>query len=104
MSQRDRDFPLKFGMSLILEISDKILHLQLLSALIPIPYSNLIVKFVIQETKFAYILQISYHFAIVYLWYNMHIPKRRWKFDNILKNLYQKMSQKLSVICTAFVP
>ena len=27
VSQSDRDFPLKFYMSLILEISDKILHL-----------------------------------------------------------------------------
>ena len=64
MSQRDRDFPLKFDMSLILEISDKILHLQLLSALIPTPYTNFIVKFVIQQTQFAYIMQISYHSLI----------------------------------------
>ena len=62
-------------MSLIIEISDKILHLQLISALIRTAYTHFIVKFVIQQTKFAYIMQISYHLAIVYLWYNVHNPK-----------------------------
>ena len=35
VSQRDRDFPLKFDVSLVIEISDKIPHLQLILALIP---------------------------------------------------------------------
>ena len=63
VSQRDRDFPLKFDMSLI-EISDKILHLQLILALIPTPYSHFIIKFVIKQVPFACIMQISYHLAI----------------------------------------
>ena len=54
VSQRDRDFPLKFDMSLLNEISNKILHLQLILALIPTAYTHLIIKFVIQQTKFAY--------------------------------------------------
>ena len=57
VSQRDRDFPLKFYMSLIIEIPDKILHLQLslILALIPTAYTHLIIKFVsqVQHTKFA---------------------------------------------------
>ena len=53
-------------MSLIIEISDKILHLQIILALIHTAYTHLIFKFVIQQTKFAYIMQISYDLAIVY--------------------------------------
>ena len=67
VSQRDRDFSLKFDMSLIIELSDKILHLQLILALILTAYTHLIVKIVIQQTKFAYVMQNSYHLAIVYL-------------------------------------
>ena len=67
VSRRERDFPLKFDMSFVIEISDEILHLQLISALIPTAYTHLIFKFVIQQTKFAYIMLISYDFAIVYL-------------------------------------
>ena len=37
----------EFDMSLIIEISDKILHLQLILSLIPTAYTHLIVKFVI---------------------------------------------------------
>ena len=84
VSQRDRDFPLKFDVSFTLEISDKILRLQqlLLLALIPKPYTHLIVKFVIQQTKFAYIMQISYLLVTVFLWYNVHNPK---KYENVTK-------------------
>ena len=60
VSQRDRDFPLKFDMSLIIEISDKILYLQLILALIPTVCTHLIVKFVIHCRN-----DISYHLAIV---------------------------------------
>ena len=49
VSQRNRDFPLKFDMSLLIEISDKILHLQLILALIPTVNTHLIDKFVIQQ-------------------------------------------------------
>ena len=63
VSQRDTDFPLKFDMPHIIEISDKILHLQLILALIPTAYTHLIIKFVIQQTKFSYntnFLSLSY--------------------------------------------
>ena len=56
-------------------IPDKILRLQLILALSPTAYTLLIVKFVIQQTKFDYIMQISYHLAIVYLWCYVHNPK-----------------------------
>ena len=78
MSLRDRDFPLKLSVSL----SDKILHLQLILALISTAYTHLIVKFVIQQTKFAYIMQSSYHLAIVYLWCNVHNPKEDEMWQN----------------------
>ena len=59
-------------MSLIIEISDKILHLQLILALILTAYTYLIVKFVIQQKINAIIMQISYHLAIVYPCCNCH--------------------------------
>ena len=42
-------------------------------------------------------MQISYHLAIVYLWYNVHNPR---KDENVTK---YNMSHKLSLICKAFV-
>ena len=67
VSQSDRDFPLKIDMSLIIEISGKILHLQLILALIPTVYTHLIVNCVIQQKTIAYKMHLSYHFTIVYL-------------------------------------
>ena len=55
----------------MMKISDKILHLQLILALIPTAYTHSIVKFVIHQTKFAYIM----HLAIVYILCNVHNPK-----------------------------
>ena len=91
-------------MSFIIEISDKILHLQLILAPIPTACTHLIVEFVIQQTKFAYIMQISYHLAIFYLWCNVHEPKEDENVTKKLKNLSLNMSHKLSLIRKVFVP
>ena len=64
MSQRDRDFPLKFDMFLTIEIFDKILHLQQILALIHTAYTHFIIKFVIKQTNFANFLSLSYFFTI----------------------------------------
>ena len=69
MSKRGRAFSLKFDMSLILEISDKIcsyyqLWLSYLITTLNLWFSN---------KKIAYIMKISYHLDIVYLWYKMHL-------------------------------
>ena len=62
MSQK---FDLQFSVQEGQRFSPKIWYVPL--ALIPTAYTHLIIKLVILQTKFAYIMQISYHLAIVHL-------------------------------------
>ena len=55
--------------------------------------------FVIQQTKFVYIMRISYHLAIVYVWWNMNNPKE----DENVTKYWRFYPLKCTTNCSLFV-